>query len=82
AAEQMEDALIVNPFSREETSEALELALAMPRRERVARWTRLMEGVVRDDVAAWRDRFVTALGGDAEDVTPSDEDSHKHRGTI
>ncbi|OYX72777.1 MAG: alpha,alpha-trehalose-phosphate synthase (UDP-forming) [Caulobacter sp. 32-67-35] len=65
AAEQMEDALIVNPFSREETSEALELALAMPRRERIARWTRLMEGVVRDDVAAWRDRFVSALEGDA-----------------
>jgi len=77
AAEQMEDALIVNPFSREETSEALEVALAMPRTERIARWTRLMDGVVRDDVAAWRDRFVSALQGDAAVVTHRDDDNRK-----
>jgi len=61
AAEQMEAALIVNPFSREEMSEALATALAMPRAERIARWKRLMEGVMADDVSAWRDRFVDAL---------------------
>jgi trehalose 6-phosphate synthase len=61
AAEQMQDALIINPFSREETSEALEQALAMPRAERIARWRRLMDGVSRDDVAAWRDAYVAAL---------------------
>ena len=65
AAEQMEDALIVNPFSREETSEALGRALAMPKRERITRWRRLMDGVLRDDVAAWRDCFVAALRLDA-----------------
>jgi trehalose 6-phosphate synthase len=61
AAEQMEAALIVNPFSREEMSEALATALAMPRDERIARWRQLMDGVLRDDVSAWRDRFVEAL---------------------
>ncbi|RRN63578.1 alpha,alpha-trehalose-phosphate synthase (UDP-forming) [Caulobacter sp. 602-1] len=69
AAEQMEDALIINPFSREETSEALGQALAMPRAERIARWRRLMDGVSRDDVAAWRDTYVAALdlkGADGE----------------
>ena len=61
AAEQMEAALVVNPFSREEMSEALARALAMDRRERLTRWRRLMDGVLRDDVSAWRDRFVAAL---------------------
>ena len=64
AAEQMTDALIVNPFSREDLSEALAVALAMPLAERRARWERLMEGVLRDDVAAWRDAFVRALEGE------------------
>jgi trehalose 6-phosphate synthase len=64
AAEQMQDALIINPFSREETSEALGRALAMPLKERIARWRRLMDGVLTDDVSAWRDRFVAALKSD------------------
>lgn len=61
AAEQMTDALIVNPFSREEMSETLARALAMPLEERQRRWRRLMDGVLADDVTAWRDRFVGAL---------------------
>ncbi|MFN4176753.1 trehalose-6-phosphate synthase [Phenylobacterium sp.] len=61
AAEQMEEALIVNPFSREEVSDAIEAGLAMPRDERVRRWESLIEGVRRHDVAAWRDAFVEAL---------------------
>jgi trehalose 6-phosphate synthase len=77
AAEQMQDALIINPFSREETSEALGQALAMPKAERVARWKRLMDGVTRDDVSAWRDRFVADLGGDVEVVTAPGGDRRK-----
>lgn len=77
AAEQMTDALIVNPFSREEMSEALARALAMPREERRKRWRRLMDGVLRDDVAAWRDRFVAALAGDLATVTNTGGDSRK-----
>lgn len=68
AAEQMKDALIINPFSREETSEALAQALSMPRAERIARWRRLMDGVTRDDISAWRDRFVAALDDQAAHV--------------
>ena len=57
----MKDALIVNPFSREELADALKRALAMERGERIRRWEALMEGVRRDDVKVWRDDFVTAL---------------------
>jgi trehalose 6-phosphate synthase len=61
AALQMTEALIVNPFSREDVADAISRALAMDKPERVRRWEALMQGVVTDDVAAWRDSFVSAL---------------------
>jgi trehalose 6-phosphate synthase len=61
AARQMTDALIVNPYAPEELADALHAALAMPLAERVRRWEAMMEGLLRDDVRAWRDRFVAAL---------------------
>jgi trehalose 6-phosphate synthase len=61
AAEQMREALLVNPYSREELSDAIQKALTMPLAERVRRWEALMQ-VVRDtDVGIWRDAFVKAL---------------------
>jgi trehalose 6-phosphate synthase len=61
AARQMKDALIVNPYAREEMAEAITEALAMDRPQRVRRWESLMAGVVRDDVHAWRADFIAAL---------------------
>jgi len=61
AASQMHEALIVNPYNREELADAIRQALEMPLDERIERWTALMEGVLRDDVEAWRDAFVEAL---------------------
>jgi len=61
AAEQMGEALIVNPFSREDLAEAMRRALTMPKDERIARWRALNEGVQTQDVNAWRDRFVAQL---------------------
>ena len=60
-AEQMGEALLVNPFSREELSDAIQRALTMPREERKRKWACLMQ-VVRDtDVGIWRDDFVSML---------------------
>ena len=61
AARQMTDAVIVNPYSREEVSEALKTALTMGRGERIRRWERLVAGVRTNDVKLWRDSFVEAL---------------------
>lgn len=61
AAREMRDALIVNPYSREELADALARALSMSRSERLRRWEPLMDGVRRGDVNAWRDRFIDAL---------------------
>ena len=61
AAEQMGEALLVNPYSREELSDAIQKALTMPLAERIRKWEALMQ-VVRDtDVGIWRDAFVKAL---------------------
>ena len=64
AAAQMHDALIVNPFSREDVAEAIRRGLSMPLEERKARWGTLMDGVQKDNVTAWRDTFVEALMAD------------------
>ena len=61
AARQLTEALIVNPYAPEELADALHAALAMPLAERRRRWEAMMQGVMRDDVRAWRDRFVAAL---------------------
>jgi trehalose 6-phosphate synthase len=61
AALQMKEALIVNPFSHEELSEALKRALTMDLNERKRRYEALFDGVRKDDVTAWRESFVKAL---------------------
>ncbi|HEY5008079.1 MAG TPA: trehalose-6-phosphate synthase [Caulobacteraceae bacterium] len=61
AALQMKEALIVNPFSHEELSEALKRALTMDLNERKRRYSALFDGVRKDDVTAWRESFVSAL---------------------
>ena len=61
AARQMPEAVIVNPYSREEISEGLKQAVSMPREERIERWERLMNGVRSSSVQVWRDSFVNAL---------------------
>ncbi len=61
AAQQMREALIVNPFSQEDMADAIRRALAMPLEERRRRWRALWSGVESDDVVAWRDSFVQCL---------------------
>ena len=69
AADQLRHALLVNPNSPEEISEALKRALTMDKAERIDRWQALFNNVSRDDVAAWRDAFVRTLC--AIDAEPS-----------
>jgi trehalose 6-phosphate synthase len=71
AALQMREALIVNPYSPEEVSDALKRAITMPRGERLRRWAALYECVRDEDVTAWRDAYVRALSGDDEDLAPA-----------
>ncbi len=63
AALQLKDAVLVNPYSKEEISDAIHRALNMPREERVRRWQSLIQSVRDEDVVAWRHAFVSALEG-------------------
>ncbi|HEX6866097.1 MAG TPA: trehalose-6-phosphate synthase [Caulobacteraceae bacterium] len=70
SALQLREALIVNPYSPEELSEAMKRALTMPREERIDRWQALYECVQDQDVTAWRDAYVRALSGEDEEAAP------------
>lgn len=61
AAEQLIDALLINPHSREEISEAIYRAVNMPLGERQTRWRKLMDSVETDDVHKWLSSFLDEL---------------------
>jgi len=63
AALQLKDALLVNPYSKDEISDAIKAAINMPRQERVRRWESMIDSVRNEDVLAWRHAFVAALEG-------------------
>ena len=61
AARHADGALVVNPYDIQGVADALQTALNMPLAERKARWRTLIEGVRRNDVAAWRESFLDRL---------------------
>lgn len=61
SAQQMTDALIVNPYDIKGVADTLQKARYMSRAERIARYQTLMEGLKREDVTHWRDEFLNKL---------------------
>jgi trehalose 6-phosphate synthase len=61
AAHELTEAVIVNPFDREGMAEAIWKGLEMPLGERKERWTAMMGTLRRNDITAWRERFLEAL---------------------
>ena len=61
AAEQMTDALLVNPYDTQAVAEAAHRALQMPLEERQARHARLLAGIRRHDVHWWHREFIQQL---------------------
>jgi trehalose 6-phosphate synthase len=61
AAWELGGAVIVNPFDIEGMAEAILLGLNMPLGERKERWAAMMKVLERNDITAWRERFVRAL---------------------
>jgi trehalose 6-phosphate synthase len=64
AAQQLTDALLVNPFDIDDMAQAMQIALDMPRDERKQRWRALMDNVTKHDIGAWRRSFLADLRGD------------------
>jgi trehalose 6-phosphate synthase len=61
AARELDAALIVNPFDAEAMAEAMHQGLIMPLEERRARWTEMMEILLRNSITKWREDFLRAL---------------------
>ena len=61
AAQELTEALLVNPFDGEQMVEALRQALTMPLGERKRRWQHMIEHLRVHDVTAWRKDFLQAL---------------------
>jgi trehalose 6-phosphate synthase len=61
AAEQMRDALLVNPYDIHDVAQAAQRALRMPLDERRARHERLLDGLRTHDVHWWRREFLQRL---------------------
>jgi trehalose 6-phosphate synthase len=73
AAAQIDAALILNPVSREDMAEAIRTGLAMSLAQRRPCWRDLMDGVQRDDLTAWRERFTADMAATAiSDGTSTD----------
>lgn len=77
AAEGMKEALIVNPHDVDGTADAINLALAMPLDERVARHDALLQRLRKQDAQAWHRAFVDRLaaGKPASSAFPLEADA-------
>jgi len=68
AAYELDGAIIANPYDPDAVAEALQMAMQMPLEERYQRWRSMMEILVRNDITAWRESFLRALGDENEKV--------------
>jgi len=67
AAEQLKEALLVNPYDTHGTAESIQLALQMPLPERQRRHQALLERIRSQDVHWWRQTFLQTLSGTTPD---------------
>ena len=73
AAEELTDALIVNPHDPEGVADALNHALKMPRKERIRRWLNAVDQLHSFNITVWRTRYIKAL----ETAITSSPNRHK-----
>jgi trehalose 6-phosphate synthase len=61
AARELTDAVIVNPYDRDDVADGIATAINMPVEERRERHASMMAILRKNDITAWRTRFVDAL---------------------
>ncbi|MEO1320298.1 MAG: trehalose-6-phosphate synthase, partial [Pseudomonadota bacterium] len=61
AAHELEAAVLVNPYDIDDVADGINRALVMPLEERRERYNDMMAVLRRNDITAWRQRFVEAL---------------------
>jgi trehalose 6-phosphate synthase len=71
AAEELTDALIVNPYNVDETAGGIRSALEMPLAERRERHEALMAAIRKHDVTSWCQAFLSRLESTSSDDDPA-----------
>jgi trehalose 6-phosphate synthase len=66
AADELDGAVIVNPYDIEAVADAMHLGLIMPLDERQERWRRLFAQIQARDIVYWRQAFVDVLAQETE----------------
>ena len=61
AAQELNRAILVNPYDPDEIAEGLHMAVTMPLAERQERWRAMKEAVWCNTAVAWSDRFLAKL---------------------
>lgn len=61
AAEELKEAILVNPYDTDEVAQAMQMALTMKKGERQERYQALIERVRKHDVQNWRTTFLDEL---------------------
>ena len=61
---ELEEAVIVNPHDRDDVADGIASALTMSQAERRDRHAAMLDVLRKNDITAWRRRFVGALAGD------------------
>ena len=61
AADEMRDALLVNPYDPDAVGAAIARAMAMPKPERRKRHAELYAALLRNDISEWGDKFLKSL---------------------
>ncbi|MXP24742.1 trehalose-6-phosphate synthase [Altererythrobacter indicus] len=68
AAQQLQDALLVNPHSPDDVAHNIRIALDMPLAERKERWERMHQSVKEENVQRWTQNFTNDLAAVAPSV--------------
>ena len=72
AAQELHDAVLVNPYDRDGVADGIHQALSMPLNERRERHERMIAILRDNDITAWRTRFIEALLAAREGRTDDD----------
>jgi trehalose-6-phosphate synthase len=71
AAEELTDALVINPYDLEGVADSIRQALEMPTEERRNRMRRMRDYLATHDIKAWADECLRDAGLLPEDDSPS-----------
>ena len=61
AAEEMDGAILVNPYDVDGMANAMHISLNMSLSERVTRWTQMMDQLEEFDIHRWRKDCINAI---------------------